>query len=142
MDKKYSKFLVKKSKFNPAQADTATRTAHHPRADRPRYISSRTILFYSKKKYFFLFSQVQSDPAHSRMFRNPRRAALLLAAGAAAAGAGRLHDRGDSATVVTVSASAPLRHLLSTAATGFFSSNPLLAPWQGSVSDASSACLG
>ncbi|XP_020147066.1 putative protease Do-like 14 isoform X1 [Aegilops tauschii subsp. strangulata] len=65
------------------------------------------------------------------MFRNPRRAALLLAAGAAAAGAGRLLDRGDSATVVTVSASAPLRHLLSTAATGLFSSNPLFAPWQG-----------
>ncbi|VAH94050.1 unnamed protein product [Triticum turgidum subsp. durum] len=65
------------------------------------------------------------------MFRNPRRAALLLAAGAAAAGAGHLLDRGDSATVVTVSASAPLRHLLSTAATGLFSSNPLFAPWQG-----------
>uniref|UniRef100_A0A453HG16 Uncharacterized protein n=1 Tax=Aegilops tauschii subsp. strangulata TaxID=200361 RepID=A0A453HG16_AEGTS len=85
-------------------------------------------------QYFFLFSQVQGDPpARSRMFRNPRRAALLLAAGAAAAGAGRLLDRGDSATVVTVSASAPLRHLLSTAATGLFSSNPLFAPWQGSV---------
>ncbi|KAI4997796.1 hypothetical protein ZWY2020_053138 [Hordeum vulgare] len=62
------------------------------------------------------------------MFRNPRRAALLLATGAAAAGAGGLHDRGHS---VTVSASAPLRHLLSTAATGLLSRNPFLAPWQG-----------
>uniref|UniRef100_A0ACD5ZXW1 Uncharacterized protein n=1 Tax=Avena sativa TaxID=4498 RepID=A0ACD5ZXW1_AVESA len=65
------------------------------------------------------------------MFRNPRRATLLLAAAGAAAGAGGLLDRCDPTTAVTVSASTPLRHLLSTASTGLLSSNPLLSPWQG-----------
>ncbi|KAM0842528.1 hypothetical protein ACQ4PT_058309 [Festuca glaucescens] len=64
------------------------------------------------------------------MFRNPRRAALLLAAGAAAAGAWGLLDRRDSATAVSVSVSTPLRHFLSAASTGLLSRNPLLAPWQ------------
>ncbi|KAM0857118.1 hypothetical protein ACQ4PT_048683 [Festuca glaucescens] len=72
------------------------------------------------------------------MFRNPRRATLLLAAGAgaAAAGAGGLLYRRDPTTAVTVSASTPLRHLLSTASTGLLSSNPLFFPWQGVVLNA------
>ncbi|KAK1646239.1 hypothetical protein QYE76_064044 [Lolium multiflorum] len=65
------------------------------------------------------------------MFRNPRRATLLLAAGAGAAAAGGLLDRRDPATAITVSASTPLRHLLSTASTGLLSGNPLFSPWQG-----------
>ncbi|XP_047087976.1 putative protease Do-like 14 [Lolium rigidum] len=64
------------------------------------------------------------------MFRNARRATLLLAAGAAAAGAGAGGIL-DPTTAVTVSASTPLRHLLSTASTGLLSSNPLFSPWQG-----------
>ncbi|KAM0904030.1 hypothetical protein ACQ4PT_018266 [Festuca glaucescens] len=73
------------------------------------------------------------------MFRNPRRATLLLAAAAAAAaaaGAGGLLYRRDPTTAVTVSASTPLRHLLSTASTGLLSSNPLFFPWQGVVLNA------
>uniref|UniRef100_A0ACD6A2G2 Uncharacterized protein n=1 Tax=Avena sativa TaxID=4498 RepID=A0ACD6A2G2_AVESA len=65
------------------------------------------------------------------MFRNPRRAALLLAAGAVAAGAGGLLDRRESATAFTISVSSPLRRLLSAASTGLPSRNPLLSPWQG-----------
>ncbi|KQJ88753.1 putative protease Do-like 14 isoform X2 [Brachypodium distachyon] len=65
------------------------------------------------------------------MFRNTRRHAALLLAAAAAAGAGSLHDHGDSAASVTVSASTPLRQLLSTATTGLLFSNPHFAPWQG-----------